>query len=97
MEDLREDPSPYHEGRAVGCIICANGQQALGWALANMRAIIHTLRGWNTPYTVTINSRNQLVGSHLDLVSEDTLQRLRLVASQVVQFATMRINTTIRL
>ncbi len=97
MEDLREDPSPYLEGRAVGCIICANGQQALGSALANMRAIIHTLRGWNTPYAVTINSRNQLVGSHLDLVSEDTLQRLRLVASQVVQFATMRINTTIRL
>jgi len=97
VEDLREDPSPYLEGRAVGCIICANGQQALGSALANMRAIIHTLRGWNTPYAVTINSQNQPVGSHLDLVSEDTLQRLRLFASQVVQFATMRINTTIRL
>ena len=92
MEDLREDPSPYLEGRAVGCIICANGQQALGSALANMRAIIHTLRGWNTPYAVTIK-----VGSQLDLVSEDIRQQLRLVASQVVQFATMRINTTIRL
>jgi FMN reductase len=51
VEDLREDPLPYLEGRAVGCIICAHGQQALGSALANMRAIIHTLRGWNTPPT----------------------------------------------
>jgi hypothetical protein len=62
-----------------------------------MRAIIHTLRGWNTPYAVTINSQNQLVGSQLGFVSEDIRQQLRLVASQVVQFATMRINTTIRL
>jgi FMN reductase len=97
VEDIREAPSFYLEGRAVGCIICANGQQALGSALANLRAIIHTLRGWNTPYAVTINSQNQPVGSQLGLVSEDLRQQLRLVASQVVQFATMRINTTIRL
>jgi NAD(P)H-dependent FMN reductase len=36
VEDLREDPLPYLEGRAVGCIICAHGQQALGSALADM-------------------------------------------------------------
>jgi FMN reductase len=97
VEDIREAPSFYLEGRAVGCIICANGQQALGSALANLRAIIHTLRGWNTPYSVTINSQNQQVGSQPDLVSEDIRQQLRIVASQVVQFATMRINTTIGL
>jgi FMN reductase len=97
VEDLREDPLPYLEGRAVGCIICANGQQALGPALANMRAIIHTLRDWNTPYAVTISSRNQPVGSQPDLVNEELRQQLRLVASQVVQFATMRINTPTRL
>jgi NAD(P)H-dependent FMN reductase len=49
VEDLREHPLPYLEGRAVGCIICAHGQQALGSALANMRTIIHTLRSWNSP------------------------------------------------
>jgi FMN reductase len=97
VEDLREDPLPYLEGRAVGCIICAHGQQALGSALANMRAIIHTLRGWNTPYAVTISSQNQLVGSQPDLVNEELRQQSRLVASQVVQFATMRINPPTRL
>jgi FMN reductase len=96
VEDLREDPLPYLEGRAVGCIICAHGQQALGSTLANMRAIIHTLRGWNTPYAVTISSQNQPVDLQPDIVSEELRQQLRLVASQVVQFATMRINTTIR-
>jgi FMN reductase len=97
VEDLREDPLPYLEGRAVGCIICAHGQQALGSALANMRAIIHTLRGWNTPYAVTISSQSQPVGSQPDLANEQLRQQLRLVASQVVQFATMRINTPTRL
>jgi FMN reductase len=97
VEDLREDPLPYLEGRAVGCIICAHGQQALGSALANMRAIIHTLRGWNTPYAVTISSQNQPVGSQPVLGDEELRQQLRLVASQVVQFATMRINTPTRL
>jgi FMN reductase len=97
VEDLRKDPLPYLEGRAVGCIICAHGQQALGSALANMRAIIHTLRGWNTPYAVTISSQNQLVGSQPDLVNEELRQQSRLVASQVVQFATMRINPPTRL
>lgn len=95
VEDLREDPLPYLEGRAVGCIICAHGQQALGSALANMRAIIHTLRGWNTPYAVTISFQSQPAGSQPDLVDEELRRQLRLVASQVVQFATMRINAPI--
>jgi hypothetical protein len=55
------------------------------------------LRGWNTPYAVTISSQNQPVGWQPDLVNEELRQQLRLVANQVVQFATMRINTPTRL
>src|SRR5258708_4179879 len=86
VEDIREAPSFYLEGRAVGCIICANGQQALGSALANLRAIIHTLRGWNTPYAVTINSHNQQLGSQLSLVSNDIRPQFRLDATHLLPF-----------
>jgi FMN reductase len=95
LENLRNDGQSYLEGRAVGCIICAQGQQALGSALANLRAIIHTLRGWNTPYAATINSSERPFGPEPDQVDDNVRAQLGLVATQVWQFALMRINTPV--
>jgi FMN reductase len=55
-EDLRKDTRVYFSGRAVGAIVCADGIQAMGSTLATLRAIIHALRGWPTPFSATINS-----------------------------------------
>ena len=55
-EDMRSDPLVYLERRAVGCIVCAAGWQAVGTTLTAMRSIVHALRGWPTPMGVGINT-----------------------------------------
>jgi FMN reductase len=55
IEDMNRDERVYLSGRAVGCIVCAHGPQAMGTTLSSMRDIIHTLRGWPTPYGAAIN------------------------------------------
>jgi FMN reductase len=59
VEDLRDAKRAYLEGRAVGCIVCANGWQATGTTLVALRSIIHALRGWPTPIGVAINTAEQ--------------------------------------
>jgi FMN reductase len=59
LEMLRDDPRPYLDGRAVGAIVAAAGWQACGSTLAAVRSTIHALRGWPTPFGVTVNSAEQ--------------------------------------
>jgi FMN reductase len=81
LEHLRDAHRPYLDGRAVGCLVTSAGYQAGGTTLGAMRAIVHALRGWPTPFGVTLNSG--------DAVKEpdQTATQLRLVATQVVEFA----------
>ena len=88
-EDMKDDPRPYLDGRAVGCIVVADGAQALGSTLASLRAIVHALRGWPTPFAVTLNGRERPFGGDGRAPDEAALAACRLVASQVVGFATM--------
>lgn len=89
-EDLRDDASPYFDGRAVGCIVCADGVQSMGTALVALRTVVHTLRGWPTPFAATLNSTGKPFsgGGPLD---DDVARQLSTVAAQVVDFAAMRI------
>lgn len=82
LEDLRGDVRPYLEDRAVGCIVIADGWQAGGSTLAALRAIVHALRGWPTPFGALLN------GAAREPQDQD---RLALVAQQVVSFANSRI------
>lgn len=59
LEALREDERPYLDGRAVGVIVSAAGWQAAGTALVSVRSAVHALRGWPTPFGVTVNSVEQ--------------------------------------
>jgi len=59
LEDNREDARPYFDGRAVGLIVVAAGWQACGITLSAMRGIVHAMRGWPTPYGITINTVEQ--------------------------------------
>lgn len=89
-EDMRNDPSPYFEGRAVGLIVCANGWQATGATLTALRSIVHALRGWPTPLGVAINTTEQNFDAENSLANPATKQQLSVVAEQVVQFALQR-------
>jgi FMN reductase len=89
LELTRTDERPYLSGKPVGTIITADGWQAAGTTLMALRAIIHALRGWPTPFGAALNSSNLFdeAGSCRD--PKDTWQ-LATVAEQVMEFAAMR-------
>ncbi len=84
LEALRADERPYLDGRAVGVIVSAAGWQSCGTALVSVRSAIHALRGWPTPFGVTVNSVEQ------DVADERVRGALRILAGQLVEFASWR-------
>jgi FMN reductase len=86
LEDLHDDPRPYLDGRAVGCISCAHGAQATATTLASLRNIVHALRGWPTPLGVTVSSGSALLTDGA-LADERLRRRLHILGRQVVEFA----------
>ncbi len=90
VEDLRDDSRPYLDGRAVGCIVCAHGWQATGTTLTALRSVVHALRAWPTPLGVAINSAQAVFDQQGACSSASIDTQLRLVARQVVDFASMR-------
>ena len=90
LEELRTAERPYLEGRPVGCIVIADGVQAVGTTLSSLRSIVHALRGWPTPFGLAMDSR-ALQAEPSDR-SERESQGVRLLATEVVRFATMQIS-----
>ncbi|MEV8510438.1 NAD(P)H-dependent oxidoreductase [Actinoplanes sp. NPDC051475] len=86
LEDLRCDDRPYLDGRAVGCVVTSAGTQAGGITLAALRAIVHALRGWPTPFGATLDV---LPGASAESVVDRDAGKLAIVAAQVVEFARM--------
>lgn len=92
VEDLRADPRPYFEGRAVGCLVTAGGWQAGAAALLTLRQIVHALRGWPTPLGVVVNTSEAVFEGETDTpLSPDVRERIETLASQVVGFAKLRV------
>lgn len=89
LELLRDDPRPYLDGKAVGILVTASGWQACGTTLTSVRSAVHALRGWPTPFGVTVNSVEQ--GADDARVAG----ALRILAGQLVEFAQWR-NATAR-
>ena len=84
LELLRSDDPPYLDGRAVGVIVSASGWQACGTALVSVRSAVHALRGWPTPFGVTMNSTEQ------DIADPRVVGALRILARQLTDFASWR-------
>jgi FMN reductase len=91
-EDLRQDTRPYLTGRAVGCIVVAEGPQAMGSTLIGLRSVVHALRGWPTPYGAALNASQRPLG---DLQGQGadpaSLRACEMVAAEVVEFALMKL------
>jgi len=90
VEELREDERPYLDMRAVGCIACAYGSQAIGTTLISMRLVVHALRGWPTPLGVGINSSQLSLDESGRCSVTDINVQLEALARQVADFAKMR-------
>lgn len=94
LEALRDDPRPYFDGRAVGVIVTVDGWQAAGATLGAMRAIVHALRGWNTPMGVALNgAAARDTGGLFDgegrLADRRDAWQVKTMAEQVLAFARM--------
>ena len=56
LEELAHDQRPYVDTLPVGCISVAGGAQTSVSAMASLRTVVHTLRGFPTPLGVAINA-----------------------------------------
>lgn len=90
LELTRRDAEPYLSGKPVGTIITADGWQAAGTTLTALRAIIHALRGWPTPFGAALNATTDLFDETGQARDQKDAWQLATVAEQVMDFATMR-------
>ena len=90
LEALHDDPRPYLDGRAVGVIVAAAGWQAAGTALVSVRSAIHALRGWPTPFGLTVNSAQQRPDTDGNFDSRVD-GALAILAGQLLEFAQWRV------
>lgn len=86
-EELRDERRKYLDGVAVGCIACGAGWQAATHTLTVLRTIIHSLRGWPTPFGAVINTSEQILDATNDSVSASVRDQLEIVGQQVADFA----------
>ncbi|HEX3701574.1 MAG TPA: NADPH-dependent FMN reductase [Phenylobacterium sp.] len=93
LELTRDAASPYLSGKPVGAIITADGWQAAGTTLMALRAIIHALRGWPTPFGAALNAGATLFDEAGECREAKDAWQLTTVAEQVMEFATMRRQT----
>ncbi len=87
VEDLRDDPRVYLDGRAVACVATGGGWQGPVATLGALRDIVHALRGWPTPAGVVINSSEPAFDADGACLSNALDGSLRLAAVQMVTFA----------
>ena len=93
LELTRGDADPYLTAKPVGTIITADGWQAAGTTLMALRAIIHALRGWPTPFGAALNAGTNLFDEAGDCKDQKDAWQLHTVAQQVVEFAQMKAAT----
>jgi FMN reductase len=86
-EDLRQDRRVYLQDRAVGCIVCAEGAQALGSTLMAMRSVVHALRAWPTPFGAAVHTAVRPFDGQGRVVDESVRRACETVAEEVVAFA----------
>ncbi len=87
VEDLRAHERPYLDEVPVGVISCGGGWQGASSALANLRSIVHALRGWPTPFGAVINTSQKLFDAGGGCLDEAVAQQLRTVGQQVARRA----------
>lgn len=87
LEDLARDERPYLDGRSVGLIATAYGDQATMSTLITMRGIVHALRGWPTPMGATVRTYRGLFTEDGRCTDPRVEQQLALVGQQVVEGA----------
>jgi FMN reductase len=89
-EQLREDKRPYLEGRPVGCLVTAAGEQGAVTTLGALRSVVHALRGWPTPLGVTVITSEPVFDAAGNCLSPRIEKQLRILSQQVLDFALLQ-------
>ena len=87
LEDLAHDERPYLDGRAVGLIATAYGDQATMSTIHTLRSIVHALRGWPTPMAATLRVREGLFSPEGACLDDRSRQQIELVGEQTFRGA----------
>lgn len=87
LEDLAQDTRPYLDGRAVGLIATAYGDQATMSTMMTLRAITHALRGWPTPLGATVRTFQGLFDAQGACTDAKVAAQLTMIGTQVVMGA----------
>lgn len=89
INDL-DGPTPYLEGRAVGCVAVGAGAQGAVSTLATLRTIGHAVRGWPTPIGVAVSQAPTPLPAGEQPSTPDG-ERLLQMASQVMWMGRVRV------
>lgn len=96
LEETARDARVYLDRVPVGLIVTAYGWQATGSTLATLRSIVHSLRGWPTPFGAGINVSGGVFRPDGSCADAAVGRQLETVGEQVVDFAMMRAASTAR-
>jgi FMN reductase len=91
VNDLAAEHRPFLDGRAIGCVAVAQGEQGANTTLATLRIIAHALRGWPTPLGVALTgARAELThsGEPADVTART---QLKIMLDQVLSLAVLNI------
>jgi FMN reductase len=89
-EELKADRRPYLEGRAVGCIATAAGEQGAVTTLIALRSVVHALRGWPTPLGAAIVTSDEVFDATGNCLSPRVEMQLKILSQQVLDFALLQ-------
>jgi FMN reductase len=87
LEDLARDERPYLDGRSVGLIATAYGDQATMSTLLTLRSVVHALRGWPTPMGATVRVYQGLFSPDGECLEDRARMQLELVGRQTYRGA----------
>ncbi len=88
LGDLAKDKRVFLDGRPVGLVVSAGGEQGAGVTLSAMRDIVHALRGWPTPVGVAVNAGGQSIFSDDGtLTSASVAKAVSAQAEQLLAFS----------
>jgi NAD(P)H-dependent FMN reductase len=87
LNDLAGGPRPFLDGRAIGCVAVAGGEQGAASTLAALRSIGHALRGWPTPLGITLAGELAAVHPSGEPLHRQPAQQLQIMLDQVVTLA----------
>ena len=91
IEETAKDKRPYLDDLPVGLIATAYGWQATASTVAALRSIVHSLRGWPTPYAAAVNSSVSKFDAEGGCTDAAVAGQLALVGKQVARAVNQKI------